>query len=274
MTQQVSYLSVIRGNDDTAFWGRLGLLLFDEDNGGVVALCAAQIVRGHDHLVKNGSAIGFESQEERFVDRAPRFRSTASMIEKVRLYDYIQIDQPPVNLGARLALREFAQPVDPWDHLGGHVLLHTAPLAPKLGYLRSVTGHFRMPPPGQDETVTFCDALVIEDRAGKPLTREGDAGAIVTTLDGNPLGIAICGIGKQSFAAPVRPILEQDPALRLLTSDDIDEWNQTAARKPKIFVRTSAPAQPDPIDGGIQRAAETDDAVQSKEVAETLAEIF
>jgi hypothetical protein len=274
MIEEVGYLSVISGNGKTAFSGRLGLLLFDKDNGGVLALCAAQIVYGHDHLVKDGSVIGYESQEEPFVDHAPRFRSAASMIEKVRLEEFIQIDQPPVNLGGRLALREFAQPVDPWDHLGERVLLHTAPLAPQSCYLRSVTGHFRMPPPGEEEPVTFCDALVIEDRSGKPLTREGDAGAIITTLEGSPLGIVICGIGKQSFAAPVGPILEQDPALQLLTPEYIDEWNKTAARKAKIFARPSAPAQTDPIDEGIQRSAETNNAIESKAVARELVEIF
>lgn len=211
--------------------GRLGLMLYDSSDPGIVALTAAQVTFKSTSICHDGALVATSSADnDRSDDRHRPSRPAATMIEKVVLDETARVAPTPVTLIAARKRGRFGLCADPRRFTGKSVLVHTRPGEPVKALLRSTYGLFRMPRPDGGETALFSDALTIESLDGKPVTNVGDAGAVVTTTAGDALGVIICGIGLTSFAAPIGPVLPRDGSLQPLSFEQIYRWNERAAQ--------------------------------------------
>jgi hypothetical protein len=256
--------------------GRLGLLLYDNSNSNVIALTAAQVARGVEMLQHSGVNVAEPSADN---DRSLRhlpLRPAETMIEKIALLESTRINATPIALSANRKRSRLGLCAELHKQMGRTVLIHTSPAKPARGLLKSVYGHFRMVPPDAAEAVLFSEALTIESLDGKPLTKAGDAGAVVTTLTGEALGIVICGIGTTCFAAPVRAAIPQNGSQAPITTQEVDLWNETAdrlAHRPKAAPPQRSglfsDVQPSPA---IRRAATSDDEQKLRRVSRFIQE--
>jgi hypothetical protein len=263
--------SQLRGKVGARPAGRLGLVLYDSSNSTVVALTAAQVARGVAMLQHNGVDVAKPSADN---DRSLRhlpLRPAATMIEKITLLETARIEPTLLVLSAKRRRARLGLCVDAHKQMGRKVLIHTSRTRPVRGLLKSAYGHFLMVPPDAAEAVLFSEALAIESLDGKPLTRAGDAGAVVTTLAGEALGVIICGVGTTSFAAPVGAVIPPDRSQSPISAREIEVWNREAdrvARRPKVVPTRRFDAfsdvQPTP---SILRAAVSDDEQQLKKVS-------
>ena len=252
--------------------GRLGLLLYDNSNWSVVALTAAQVARGVKKLEHGGVDVAEPSADN---DRSLRhlpLRPAATMIEKIALLETTRIEPTPIALSAKRKRLRLGLCVEAHKQMGRKVLIHTSPTRPVRGFLKSVYGHFRMVPPDAGEAVLFSEALTIESLDGKPLTRAGDAGAVVTTLAGEALGVIICGVGTTSFAAPLSVAIPPDGSQYPISAREIGSWNKEADRRAAKLKVAPAPrfglfrnVQPTL---SIRRAAVSNDEQQLRKVSE------
>lgn len=234
----VDCFSRLEGKEPARPAGRLGLLLYDNANSSVVALTAAQVARNLATLQHDGVDIAKPSTDNDRSFRLLPLRPAATMIEKIALLETTRIKPTPVVLSAKRKRSRLGLCGDVHKQLGRRILIHTSPAKPVQGRLKSVYGHFRMIPPDAAEAVLFSDALTIESLDGKPLTRAGDAGAVVTTMAGEVLGVIICGVGTTSFAAPIRSVIPQDGSQSPISVPEIEAWNEEAgrlARRPKVL---------------------------------------
>lgn len=237
--------------DGEALPGRLGLLLSDESSDEVVALTAGQVARGAGAIFAHGSRIGVCSYDvdRRFDDEGKRPAWT--MLEIVRLDKTVLLAHPSANLldhGPAGGLRLTA---DVAKHLGEVVLVHSGTLAARHGILRSLNAPFRMPAPNNEASTLFTGALMITSLDGKPLSQEGDAGALVASIDGDCLGIVVAGLDDSSYAAPIAPILTDD-AFRTIDDAFVHDWNLRAqlrrlASAPQPLFPLPAPPSAEPV---------------------------
>lgn len=215
----------ICGSGANAFCGRVGLLVHDEDRQAIIAITAAQIAACSPQLYIDGIAVGTRREEE--LPFAPQAsRSADDMLWPVGLYGHFKLSEKQLldRFGKSVREPKLIRKIDDW--LGKRVLVQTTPNRPVVALLRSTSARFRMPPPGQLETAVFCDALEISPLGSEPVTQNGDAGAVVTTLDGDPIGTIICGTDSESYAAPLNRILDSLGGIRMLTARMIAVYNR------------------------------------------------
>jgi hypothetical protein len=161
------------------------------------------------------------------------------MIEKIRLNTSVRLASPDVRLLGNRSADRFGLCLHPADFAGKPVLVHSGVGGPRLGRLVTISGYFEMPPPDTEETVVFENTLVIESLDGFPLARAGDAGAVVTTLDGDALGIVFGGDETAVYAAPLGGMIPNDGSWRPVSPDDVRSWN--AAIDVPIFADEEEP---------------------------------
>ncbi|MCW3848079.1 hypothetical protein OF829_12585 [Sphingomonas sp. LB-2] len=225
---EISHLTSVWRIEQPSAVGRLGLILIDDSAGDAIALTAAQITRGADLVIHKGGLVGACSTDN---DRSWNHfdeRPAWTMIEAVRIDHSAVLADPSVRLAGDRRTPGFGLCRDPHSLAGSRVLVHGGQSGPRLGILRSVRGLFRMPVQDFAEPVIFYDALVVNSLDAAPLSVEGDSGAAVTDLDGNAVGVVICGIGTTTYAAPIGAFLRGDVELRSATLGDIDLWNADA----------------------------------------------
>ncbi|HEY0114545.1 MAG TPA: hypothetical protein VGB54_02380 [Allosphingosinicella sp.] len=243
---ELSHCTSIERQDGQALPGCLGLLLSDESSDDVVALTAGQVARGSDPVHAHGYRIGICSHDvDRSFDGKAR-RPAWTLLEIVRLDKDVLLARPSTVLPEPKSFEKLSLPRDILDHLGEKVLVHGGSLAPREGLLRSIHALFRMPAPDDRKPTLFTDALLITSLDGEPLSREGDAGALVTSMHGDCLGIVVAGLDDTSFAAPMAPLLVDD-ALRPIDDAVVLEWNRRAWTR-RLMPKASfvAPPAPEP----------------------------
>ncbi len=236
----LNFRTRIKGDHFGAIPGCLGVILLDESSNEVVALTAGQVVRGAAAILADGQAIGTCSHDvDRRHDGQAR-RPTWSLLEMVRLDRDVSLARPSTVLGALPGPPVLRMTGDISTHLGQSVLVHGHGPIPREGNLRSTHALFRMPAPDNGEPTVFLDAMMITSLDGRPLSVEGDAGALVTSLHGDCLGVIVAGLDDSSYAAPIPPLLVDRP-LQPIRDYDVEQWNETA------WTRPLAPAPPAPV---------------------------
>lgn len=248
---ELSLRTGIKRAEGPSLVGRLGVLLFDESSDEILGITAGQVVRGQAPILANGYRIGVCSHDiDRRHDGESR-RPAWSLLEMVKLDKDVLIARPSTVLGGQAGPDTLRMTDDVWAHLGAPVLLLNGAPEPREGLLRSVHALFRMRAPASEEAVVFMDAMMITSLDGNPLSQEGDAGTLVTSVQGECLGVIVAGLADTSFAAPIPPLLI-DRALRPIDDDDVREWNKRA------WTRRLLPSPPPPIAAPAQPVEEID----------------
>jgi hypothetical protein len=114
--------------------------------------------------------------------------------------------------------------------LGEEVLVQVPSGSPRRAILHSLNGQFSMPVGRNPEPTFVYGALELGSRDGTPVTRAGDAGAVVSTLAGDPIGIVICGFEDVSFAAPIGKLAGEERAWEPVSTEIAERWNKRVAR--------------------------------------------
>ena len=217
----------VKGAADSAFSGRLGLLVLDGDNSDLLAVTAAQVARGADLLsIDNTSVLVAEAADPVPPATNDTVLPVEAMLRTFRVDENFKLSDEQIDDidGGRAASGGIVK--QPYEQLGRRVLIQTGEEKPRVAQLKSVSGRFRMPAPETRKMTTFTDALEVVSLNGQPLTRKGDSGALVTTLAGDALGIIVCGIGSASFAAPLVSVLSRKKNILPLTDERIKSYNR------------------------------------------------
>jgi hypothetical protein len=214
----------ISGEDPKAYQGRLGLLLYDRDTQAVIAIAAAQVAGWSPGLYIDGVVVA-ERRDEDLPFEPRSTRPASDMLWPLRvlpsfpLADTQIVDRSGKPVGGPKLMRD----VDVF--LGERVLIQTDARKPRVARLRSTSARFRMPPPGTRDSVLFYDAMEISPLDSEPVTKAGDAGAVVTTMDGHPIGTIICGTESESYAAPLGRFIDALGGTTMLTHEIIKTYN-------------------------------------------------
>ncbi|WP_291076145.1 hypothetical protein [Hyphomonas sp.] len=218
---------IVKGSSEGDFEGRAGLLVFDVSVHDLVLVTAAQIGHTQGELRAGGRIIAARSPNRFPEEMHGEVRAATEMLAIL-----------PVRSGIKLAGHQPWRPAThmgdsgaflPARYLGDHVEVHVGIDEARQATLSSTHARFRMPCPYTGEMTLFVDALELTAIDGEAVTRKGESGALVTTRNGVPIGIVVCGIGSLSFAAPLWPVLrDRLPEWELLGSGRIDVFNQRA----------------------------------------------
>jgi hypothetical protein len=221
----------VRGDSPDSFDGRLGLLVYDSSVNRVVSLTSAQLVRTASSLHDGRRCVAVASHNV-FPppDPVPHIRAESLIVPVVvpparplALDQFLAVDgdriyQPDLQLNAKKLL-------------GEEVLIQVDERRPTRAVLNSLNGQFLMPlRPGEE--FTFVEgALEMSAPSGDALTRAGDAGAVVTSLAGHPIGVVICGIDGTTFAAPTAGAILAVGDCAALDQASIGQWNDFVLRR-------------------------------------------
>jgi len=227
MALEVTYDTVVEGGEGGRI-GLLGLLVFDEQAFKFIAITAASVAGDGQLFEASGEAIGEVSGSRPDMYDEARLRPAWTLLTPVVLAQGVAIGE------ARLALLEERHyPIlgrTAGRLLGRPVLVHLPRRGPVEATLSSTSANFAMfVEDGSRAPVYFFDALDLSVEGGESSwARSGDAGALVTTRDGEVLGIVVSAARERIYAAPVEPLLRELGSCRLL-SDEILAKSRTSA---------------------------------------------
>jgi hypothetical protein len=255
LTEALSHLDWVDNGRDPIARGRVGLLMFDSSTNSIVTLTAGQIVRGTGKLKWAGGTLGCCSPdlEHGLMETE---QPASNMVEMIKLDPRVAISRPGFTKQNSAERSWFSIGATVSERVNETLLIHNAPTfghrigqhPPSLATVKSPYAPFRMPIKGHNDSTLFQGAILLEAVHGSVLTREGDAGAIVSTLDGDVVGIIIAGRDNFSFAAPIAPICTTKPNIRLITDEDVhwwnsrtNDWNQEQAKPMEISLRQNSP---------------------------------
>lgn len=201
--------SEVTSIEESTFAGRLGYLVLDRSVEQIVALTAAQMAGSA--LVRAGTsdAIGFSSSNRRLSDHRMERRPADTMLTPVILENHIALSDVQLRNADGEPLMPTKWVRDLATMLGQTVLVHTSKDTPRQARVTTTHGHFIMPVDDNDNDVHFSRAIELHSLDGEVLTQAGDAGCLVTSLNGDALGIVICGLGDVSYAAPVARLIDE-----------------------------------------------------------------
>lgn len=219
-------------DDDDALFGRLGFVVLDDENPKFVAFTAAQIAPAEQTLFHEGVEVAYPSAMLIDEDLGKRIRHADSMILPKVISQSVRFS-PEQIFSDEGRLLQLGPVVDePYKYIGQKVLVHTSVDRPRLALFHSPDSYFEMPAYDTGEMTLFKDALELKSLDHQPVATNGDAGALVTFLDGRVLGIVICGINTTCFAAPLWRLLEKFGSYDLLDEDGINGRNDELDRPP------------------------------------------
>jgi len=220
----------VSGDVAEPFEGRLGLLVYDQSVDQVVALTAGQLASGATQLYHDSGGVAVTSHNAFPLPEGAAETKAQTLIAPLVVYSG-QLLSPTQLISASGRPHEKPQfHADMTAILGEEVLIQTSERSPLRAVLHSLNGQFLMPV-GASSDLTFIDgALEMTSLDGSHLTSHGDAGAVVTTLRGDPIGIVVCGIEDTAFAAPLEGAIAALGDCAPVSADVATRWNARIGR--------------------------------------------
>lgn len=221
---------IVKAGTEPDYRGRLGPILVEPDTAVVWALAPAKLaVAGRSIAVADGA------HRDRVISSGDA-RVTLTGAEKqdaVNLVAAIPLD--PIRLRPAVASRGRVErnPIvvtDIWSLLESRLFVASADEDRTEADVISVDGRFRMINPASGSSTVFDNAIELESTSAEALVRKGDAGALVTTAEGDWVGIIVAGRGRNAFVAPLGPVVSR-MGLTVIAQDTITKHNASLDRR-------------------------------------------
>lgn len=223
---RIDYATIVTGNrSDNP--GAIGLIVLDTEASRLIAISAANVVDDECRTADGGIPVGTTSAV--VPDRHLRaLRPAASLLTSVLINQDVEIADGTIAIGAERVFPTLNR--SPGEAIGRPALVHLPGREPVHALVVSTNAKFAMRTPHSDTHAFYERALELFLAAGEERARRGDAGALVTTGDGEVIGIVVSARGSSTFAAPVAPLLRELRACVPLNQEIIKRHNGMALR--------------------------------------------
>ena len=268
-----------RTRADAGYAGLLGYLVLDAQTTSPVAFTALQIAPGEQPLQHDGFDVAKPSAMEIYEMIEGPVRPAASLIVPVRLSEDARLAEHQISKSDGSFLEVGPIVEDPFRVIGHTVLVHTSVDNPTRALLYSTDAFFKMADFNTGELILFSGALEIHSLDGRSVAKSGDAGALVTMMDGSILGTVVAGKDTTCFLAPLCEVLSEFGDYKQPSLANVQSHNRTIEQTltfgPERLARDSDKALNEAFDAQFAKHAyqsDVDEVTQSE--AEQVSEAY
>ena len=222
---RLSSFSRVRTDSAAGFIGLLGYIVIDQESSEAIAITSITVASKELQLVDCETTISRPSVLNETTDVVQDERSVGTLLTFALLRQDLYLDEFRISDANGRALETTDVVDDLLQYSGDLVLIHTATSNPRVARMSSTRSSFKMPDYETSVMTLFTGAIELRSLNQAPLAKYGDGGAIVTTQDGQAIGVVVCAVGLLCFAAPIDTAMEQIGNTKPLNSESIGEYN-------------------------------------------------
>lgn len=227
----------IRSNEMTDCGGLLGPMLVGARTGTLYGLTAAQMLQPRATLLSVDQGIRISDGDANSVLVADAIQECSNLIAAVPLVRDLKIGVDIYSAGSGKARDVEPKILESADGLIGKVLqIHTAS-GVRSAMLRSATARFLMPSPLNGKRTMFVNALRLLAMKDEAVFLPEERGAILSTEEGNWLGVVVVGKAEVAYAGLLYPV-QMRLRLSVIRTQDIAAHNTELDEK-SLQIRSS-----------------------------------